>query len=341
MRLKAILKPMRSLTVYFSMPPYNIQWLRSFDFAKEFLLLNPITIIDIGSRDGSCDELAGIKKFSDYIGFDADADSVEKDTLSGNLSWRSSRIISKYIGPEKGTTSFNLYVRKSESSALNPSPTYQANFSRRLRIESQVRVESDTLSNVLVENRLLPDLIKIDTQGTEYDIIDSSREIFSDSLIVEVEAEFLEMYENQKLFPDVCKLMYQLGHQLLYVNRVFGNMNTEIVVTRGSLIFGDFLFGLNFERAMSLSIERKMKYCLLLINYGHIDFAFQLYVSDKNFRAQHPELENVFRSHFKRPIRSKIVKAFISQFDKIAFIYLAIRKTNGLHFDSDRSWPIR
>jgi FkbM family methyltransferase len=341
MRLKAILKPVQGLTVYFSMPPYNIQWLRSFDFAKEFLRLNPITIIDIGSRDGSCDELVGLKEFSDYVGFDADAESVEKDTLSGNLSWRSSRIIPKFIGPEKGTTSFNLYARKSESSALNPSPTYQANFSRRLRIESQITVESDTLTNVLEENKLLPDLIKIDTQGTEFDIIESSREIFSNSLIVEVEAEFLEMYENQRLFPDVCKLMYQLGHQLLYVNRVFGNMNTEIVVTRGQLVFGDFLFGLNFERAMLLPIERKMKYCLLLINYGHIDFAFQLYVSDKNLRADHPELENVFRSHFKRPKRSKIAKAFISQFDKIAFIYLAVRKTNGLHFDSDRSWPIR
>jgi len=323
------------------MPPYNIQWLRSFDFAKEFLHLNPITIIDIGSRDGSCDELEGLKEFSDYVGFDADEESVEKDMLSGNLSWRSSKIISKYIGTTKGPTSFNLYARKSESSALNPSPTYQANFSQRLRIESQITVESDTLTNVLTENKLLPDLIKIDTQGTEFEIIESSPEVFSNCLIIEVEAEFIEMYENQKLFPDVCKLIYQLGHQLLYVNRVFGNMNTEITKTRGQLIFGDFLFGLNFERAMLLPIDRKMKYCLLLINYGHIDFAFQLYLSDKTLQVEHPELDNVFRSHFRKPIRSKVFKAFISQFDKIAFVYLAIRKTNGLHFDSDRSWPIR
>ena len=341
MIVKNILRPLKSLTVYFSMPAYNLQWLRDFKFADAFLTHNPITVVDIGSRDGSCDELATLQKYSDYIGFDADQDSVNHDLEDSVSKWRTKKIITKFIGGEKANTLFNLYVRKSESSSLNPSKSYQTNFSQRLRIESQISVECDTLANVLNEHSVLPDLIKIDTQGTEYEIIKSSPEVFSDTLIVEIEAEFLEIYENQKLFPEVSCLMYTLGHQLLYVNRVFGNMNNGIVKTRGQLVFGDFLFGLRIERAIQLPTARKYKYCLLLINYGHIDFAYQLYMQDDLLKLNYPEVMREFEKHFKKPIHTKIVRGLITQLDKIVFIYLALRKTNGLHFDSDRSWPVR
>ncbi len=341
MKTKSILNSIKSLTVYFSMPTYNIQWLRDFAFAEKFLIENPIFVVDVGSRDGSCDEIESLKKYSNYLGFDADDKSVDDDLSSDKKEWRSRKIISKFIGGKKTTTPFNLYVRKSESSALHPSRTYQANFSKRLRVESQIMVESDTLENVLQYESLIPDLVKIDTQGTEYEIIESSQKIFSETLMVEVEAEFLEMYEGQKLFPEVSRILYELGHQLLYVNRVFGNMNNEVVVTRGQLIFGDFLFGLNFEKASLLSPERKYKYCLLLMNYGHIDFAYQLFNSDLSLKSKYPQTIREFERYFRKPVRTKISRALITQLDKIAFIYLALRKTNGLHFDSDRSWPIR
>lgn len=341
MIIKSVLKSLRSLTVYFSMPSYNLQWLRDYDFASKYLSQSPITVVDIGSRDGSCDELQSLMKYANYIGFDADQDSVEHDQVAQNHGWKSKKIITKFIGPSTGPTTFNLYVRKSESSFLEPNKEYQLNFSPRLRVETQIMVDSDTLSNVLAFEKITPDLIKIDTQGTEYDIINSSQEVFSECLIVEVEAEFLEVYQNQRLFPEVAGLLYKNGHQLLYLNRVFGNMNNKIVKTRGQMIFGDFLFGLNFANATALSVDRKFKYCILLINYGHIDFAFQIYNSDESLREFCPELNDVFRKYFKKKGITKFKRAVISQLDKFAFLYLAIRKTNGLHYDSDRSWPIR
>jgi FkbM family methyltransferase len=255
--------------------------------------------------------------------------------------WKKANIYNNFIGTHTGPEIFNLYVRKSESSLLEPSASYQKNFSSRLRVDSKVEVQSVILKNILKKLQVVPDLIKIDTQGTEFEVISSSKSVFSNSLMVEVEAEFLEMYKGQKLFADVSQELYKTGHQLLYLNRVFGNMNNKIVKTRGQLIFADMLFGLNFERATNLEISRKIKYCILLMNYGHNDFAYQLYAADKDFQDQYPSFATEFKKLEKKKLRQKFRILLITQLDKLTFLYLAIRKTNSLHFDSDRSWPTR
>ena len=337
-----IYKVIKQLTVYFSMPAFNINWIRKFDFAAGFLSHNHLTVVDIGSRDGSCEELATLSRYCNYIGFDADEESVNNDTINPALAkWNKANIYSNFIGTRKGIEEFNLYVRKSESSLLEPNENYQINFSSRLRVESKVKVKSVILQDALRKLGVIPDLIKLDTQGTEFEVINSSKSVFANALMVEVEAEFLEMYKNQKLFADVSQLLYKSGHQLLYINRVFGNMNNKIVRTRGQLVFADMLFGLNFEKAVKLEVSRKYKYCILLMNYGHNDFAYQLFNNDEKFQSLHPELENEFRRLEKNPFRNKLRLMLVTQLDKLVFIYLALRRTNGLHFDSDRSWPIR
>lgn len=341
-RFTSILRSVSQLTVYFSMPAFNLAWLRKFNFAEDFLDKNPLIVVDVGSRDGSCAELTSLSSFCEYIGFDADEESVNNDVISPNLSrWKKARIYNYFIGTKNGVETFNLYVRKSESSLLEPNENYQVNFSARLRVESKVKVNSVILGEILREIQVAPDLIKLDTQGTEYEVITSSQSIFSDTLMVEVEAEFLEMYKNQKLFADVSSALYDTGHQLLYLNRVFGNMNNGIVRTRGQLVFADMLFGLNYERARELTVSRKYKYCILLMNYGHNDFAFQLFKTDEIFQSLHPELQAEFEKLKRNRFWNRIKLLCITQLDKIAFVYLAIRRTNGLHFDSDRSWPIR
>jgi len=342
MKFRSIFNVVKKLTVYFAMPGYNINWIRTFSFAEQFLAKNPLIVVDIGSRDGSCAELMTLSKYSEYIGFDADEESVSNDSISPALAnWKKAKIYSNFIGTREGEEEFNLYVRKSESSLLEPSESYQANFSGRLRIESTIKVKSVILQVFLQKLEVSPDLIKLDTQGTEYEVIRSSQPVFANALMVEVEAEFLEMYKGQKLFADVSQLLYSSGHQLLYLNRVFGNMNNKIVRSRGQLIFADMLFGLNFENAKKLEVSRKYKYCILLMNYGHNDFAYQLFINDLRFQSLHPELESEFRKLEKKPLRNKLRIMFVTQLDKLAFIYLSLRRTNGLHFDSDRSWPTR
>ena len=329
-------------TTYFSMPPYNIQWIRSFKFADKFLQANPITLVDIGSRDGGCEELISLRKYINYIGFDADANSTNSDKeLNLRLGYKSFRLYPKFIGSHEGTIRFKLYKRRSESSNLSPGKIYQKYFSKSLKVEEIIDVSSIILEKFMSKIKTQPDIIKLDTQGTEFQIINSSKTLFTKTLIVEVEVEFVEMYQNQKLYFDVCKILDQLGFQILYINRVFGNMNNGFISSRGQLLFGDALFGMTLERAFKLSLAGKAKYCLLLINYGHMDFAYEVYKSEPMLNDLIPEMKVIFENSLRNSLTNKITRVLRMKLDRVAFNYLRIRKTNGLLFDSDRSYPIR
>jgi hypothetical protein len=55
----------------------------------------------------------------------------------------------------------------------------------------------------------LPDFLSIDTQGSEFAILTGARQVLEKSILgLLFEVEFHLMYENQKLFYDIYKLIY-------------------------------------------------------------------------------------------------------------------------------------
>src|SRR4029078_7492374 len=92
------------------------------------------------------------------------------------------------------------------------------------------------------------DVLKLDTQGTEFEILASSSRVLEHVLLVETEVEFVELYKGQKLAFDFEKAMHEKGFEILYLNRVFLNRRAYEGPSRGQQIFGDILFGVGDER---------------------------------------------------------------------------------------------
>src|SRR5205085_7367238 len=131
---------------------------------------------------------------------------------------------------------------------------------------------------------LSPDIIKLDTQGTELNILEHADSALDSTLLIECEVEFTSIYANQKLFHDVCAFLYRKGFTLLFLNRVFLNRRRFGYSARGQMVFGDALFGRNARCAESLSTIQKAKYSALLINYGLQDFAYDLLSGDRQMQ---------------------------------------------------------
>src|SRR6202042_1260759 len=112
-----------------------------------------------------------------------------------------------------------------------------------------------------------PDFIKLDTQGTELEILRGSPEAVAHALMVEAEVEFTSIYEGQPLFHDVAQFMHQNGFELLYLNRVFQTREAYRGEARGQMIFGDALFGQSPANLARFAAERVARYAVLLINY--------------------------------------------------------------------------
>ncbi|MDB9711132.1 FkbM family methyltransferase [Candidatus Pelagibacter ubique] len=336
MKLSYILKYIKGIAIYTKVPVYNLNWLKKTSFYDKILNESTITLIDVGARNVSVEELAPLQKHIRYIGFDADVNEVQRLNSKEN-GYKESQFIPSYVGRKNSFVKFGIHYAGDNSSIFPFGKIYNKWFRSgdENYIKKFIELKSSSLDELINEN---VDVIKLDTQGSEYEILKDSKNCLNSAMMVEVEVEFVQMYEGQKLAHNVFELMYSNGYELLYLNRVFSQSKRFRGESRGQMIFGDALFGITREKALNLSFDKKVKYVALLLNYGHIDFAFDLYENSEDLQTQVPQLKTFFNQKNKRNRLKIIFKLII---DKIVFVLLTLRKSNGLRNDSDRSWPIR
>jgi FkbM family methyltransferase len=324
---------------YFAQLPYNLNWQRKNWFALEGLLReHPIHVIDIGARGGIPGELHGLESFTEVVAFDADADEAKRLGSSVH-GYRRLTVLPFFVGDSVGPKKFYLYRKRGESSSRLPNRSY-LQFSPEFAIEREIMVDSTTLDEIAAAQKLEDvDFLKLDTQGTEYEVLSAATWALARVLMVEVEVEFVEMYLGQKLAFDIQRLMHEKGFECLYVNRVFIGRKAYNGETRGQLIFGDALFGLSLEKALRLPAHKRALYIILLVQYGHIDLAYALFSSSPDLQEKYPHLARLFRPY--GGILSKAKRFLLMQLDKVIAIVLHLRKTNQVRMDSDRSWPVR
>jgi FkbM family methyltransferase len=326
---------------YSAVLPYNLNWYKR-DWSKivQTLKDNPIYVIDVGARGKIPDEISSLTNFIDYVGFDADKEEAARLTAIGDSRCFRFRVINQFIGTREGLTQFHLYRQLGQSSSLEPEPSFRS-FDPGLAIDRTVTVSATTL-DVLVDNGTIEgvDLIKLDTQGTEYDVLSGGKKAVKSALLIETEVEFHSIYKDQKLFYDVSRLLYEQGFHLVYLNRVFATRHEYDGPSRGQMVFGDALFALREDIAHKLSIAKKMKYIVLLMQYGLMDFAHNLYVSDPEIQNAAPDLAKGF-ALWKHGKLSSLKRTAIMRLDKLILLALHWRGTNQLKWDSDRSWPVR
>ena len=341
MHIKSLLRYLSRRNVYKTVPIYNLNWVRSKKLFRELLGDSIITLVDVGARGGdavqqagSAEELMPLENHINYIGFDADEEEVKRlNSLPSN--YHTAQYISSFVSNKKEIVTFKLYYNAGMSSIYDLSESFERWFIKS-PVEKELLLQADTLDNLLNQDI---DFIKLDTQGSEYEILSGAERCLSTALMVEVEVEFFPVYETQKLAHDVISKMNNLGYELLYLNRVFESSAAFKGRSRGQMIAGDALFGLSRDKVLEYSLEKQKKYCVLLINYGHIDFAFDIYNANPDLQQYCGTLGRFFDHANKNSSKvSRVIKFFV---DKIIFILLHIRKTNGLVIDSDRSWPIR
>lgn len=331
-----ILNYLKSKTIYETEPIYNLNWIANKSQYKKFLKNLLITVVDVGARAGSAGELKPLEDFISYIGFDADKDEVER---LNNLKtqYHKSKFIPCFVSSKKESINFNLHHDGGNSSVYLYSDEFLKWFKTEPKdyIKEKITLEADSLDNSINDD---VDFIKLDTQGNEFYILKGAKKTLEKTLMLEIEVEFFEMYKDQKMAHDVMKVMFDNGFDLLFLNRVQNSSKYFNGESRGQLIFGDMLFGISREKALMLNVKKQLKYCVLLINYGLIDFAYDIYLNSDDLKKESPELGKYFMSINKKSLLTKFINTTL---DKIIFTLLNLRKTNGLRSDSDRSWPTR
>jgi FkbM family methyltransferase len=318
--------------------PYNVNWAIDLRVPeKAWLEKRPLVVCDVGARGGAPDELVSFYPFMTYHAFDAD----EKECARLNASrhpYHSLRVFPLFLGGAEGRIQFHFYKEPGQSSVYLPAPRYQELFGgNEFGISGQCSMDTTTLDAVY-QNLPPPDFVKLDTQGSELDILRGAAAVLNTATLVECEVEFIPCYQGQPLFHQVFEFMLDHGFELLYLNRQIGQRKQIFNgPCRGQVVFGDALFGKREDRMQAYDTDRLVKSVLLLLNYGHLDVAFHVTQKHPQILQELPSLARYLR---RDTYGSLFKRGLLSQFDKLLLLPMRLRKTNQISMDSDRSWPI-
>src|SRR3989344_4423423 len=165
---------------------------------------------------------------SDFVNilYDADNSCLEQIANLNKYNTSELRVIPACVGGKNGHAKFNINYDPSTSSlrAINPKTASWYFYFRKYQYDyisketcqpvKKLRVKVITLDTLLKDDHTLvpPDILSIDTQGTEYEILEGGVETLKeDTLAVIAEVWFHEIYKGQKLFGDVSALLHTHG----------------------------------------------------------------------------------------------------------------------------------
>jgi len=330
---------------YFKEYPINLNWLSN---QRLRTLLNeissihlPITLFDVGARWGIPTELEPIKSILSRVGFDADSSACnELNEQSHNLF--NSNVYPFFIGSVDGEVEFFLYEDRSASSILKPNNRYKRLFEPNLNISKSINLKSVTLDTFLRKNSNIqpPDILKIDTQGSELDVLKGGVNLLKSTVLVDVEVQFIKQYENAVCFEDILSFMRAHGFDLVYLNRVTQQRFGCPLYSKGQLTFGDAIFARREDCLDGFSDSALIRYILILFNYGFFDIAYSLLEKIPDSKEKNI-ITQVFNRTFQEKLYSKILRILNPIIDNFILFLLNLRKHNSLFLDSDRSWPTR
>ena len=240
---------------------------------------------DVGARWGIEVPWKSFRNIIDLISFEPDIveyNSLQKDKIQND------KIFPYALTNDCKEVTLNLTKSRGCSSLYKPNLKYLKNYPdvERFFVEDTVTVETtslDTLYSDKVFSNI--DFIKIDTQGSELDILKGGEKFLSKNILgIEVEVEFQPIYENQPLFSDIDSFIRNhLGLQIQDLRKAYWKYPVGINIgsPKGQLIFGDALYFRSPYEILSLcshfqksdAASKLLNACLMGIVYGYLDFS--------------------------------------------------------------------
>lgn len=180
----------------------------------------PFTLIDVGAGGGINRRRWGRFRNLTVIGFEPDEREFKKLQDSEHHRW-----FQVALYRSEGVFDLNVTRYQTNTSLLEPNLELIQNLNFPLSDFDILRkdpLRCRTLDGLCAEYGLVPHVIKLDTQGTEIDILRGGEMCLRRSIFaVEAEVEFLPFYKHQALFTDVHQYLSGLGFQLMdYLNQI-------------------------------------------------------------------------------------------------------------------------
>lgn len=203
------------------------------------------------------------------------------------------------LGKAPGTARLNITELGNMSSMLLPNAELLKTFRKKgthTAVTSTWDMPVDTLDNIAARETIQVDVLKVDTQGSELDILEGAQACLRNSVfLAEVEVSFLQRYLGQPLCHDITGYMAARGFELVDLYRLkryrhlnrsrVGNVGMGAGQRAGRLAYGDAVFMLREDILMPRLAALPqpdaqglaLKVMLALMIYGKADTAARFF----------------------------------------------------------------
>lgn len=181
-----------------------------------------INALDIGAKGGVF-QLPKLLKYTDYIGFEPNSEELDKLNADEDV-----RYLPYALGRSNGESVFRITQHSSYSSFLEFD---EKNFKKHFhlmsnynlwksgfRVKENINVSTKTLDNLIDEIKTNTiDFIKLDTQGSELDILKGAINAIRENKIgvIFCEVNFVRIYKEQNLFSDLDLFLRENNYEFI------------------------------------------------------------------------------------------------------------------------------
>jgi FkbM family methyltransferase len=180
-----------------------------------------MVVVDVGCRWGFAEDF--IPELDRFLIYGFDPDPQECERLNAQYSSPAIRAVPIALGSVAGERALYLTKEPACSSLYKPDPYLTSNYSA-LHCEVEIgktQVNVQRLDAWAEENGVsVIDHIKIDTQGSELDVLIGAGCLLNKMRSIQVEVEFNPMYLGQPVFSDIDKFLRSNGFVLWKLSEI-------------------------------------------------------------------------------------------------------------------------
>ena len=227
-----------------------------------------LVALDVGAQGGFFNGSIFSKKYNIFF------DPVVVEPIPNEaqkLKDKNYKVISKGLWSEKCKK--KLYIlgnRLGSSSMYRPNPDVFSLYDFKEKdfnlfdITNEIDIECATIKESLNEFKLKNlDFLKIDTQGSELEILKGLGEYFP--LIMKIEAQIIPMYKNIPSWTELTNYLYKIN----YINCEWIEIGKHVTRTPAEM---DMIFIPNYltEIGKKIIMSREKEFISLMLIFGHI-----------------------------------------------------------------------
>ena len=172
----------------------------------------PVTVIDVGAADGTP---SLYDTFPDAYHFALEPLQENEAALE---KWKNKYRLDYVItaaGSTEGKIKFNVHTDHLAGSSLLKEQTPEFD-----GVEREVPIQ--TLDKLCKDRNLKgPFLLKIDTQGSELEVLKGASEVLKDTEYIVLEMSFFEFYKGQPIIEDIIIFLKEKGFTLYDIGEIF------------------------------------------------------------------------------------------------------------------------